>query len=89
MKIGITTGTSTSPAIYEVHLFAADASQAVTSGMTHVSFAVVELRAEPLPDGVNLQQTTISVTNGLLGIQNDESGTSVDAILSPGTLIVN
>ena len=88
LEIGTTSGTSTSPAIYQVHLFAADASQLVTSGMTDILFGVVELKAEPLPDGVLFQQTTIALAVGLLGLQDDENGNPINAMMSPGVLIV-
>ena len=89
VQIGTTSGNSLSPAVYEVHLFAADAAQLVTDGMVEVLFAVVELRAEPLPEGVSSKQTSLRLSKGLLGIQDDDDGTPIDVEMQSGVLVVN
>ena len=89
LEIGATNGTSPSPAIHQVHLFAVDILESVTSGMTNVPFAVIELKAEPLPVGVFSQGTAITISNGLLGTQDDNEGTPVNTVMMPGTLTVD
>jgi hypothetical protein len=66
-----------------------DVAQLVTDEMIDVVFAVVELRAEPLPEGVSSQQTLLRLSNGLLGIQDDFNSVPIDVEMQFGVLVVN
>jgi len=82
-------GRSKFPTVYEVHLSVVDVAQLVTDEMIDVVFAVVELRAEPLPEGVSSQQTLLRLSNGLLGIQDDFNSVPIDVEMQFGVLVVN
>ena len=73
----------------EVHLIAVDLAQLVTDGMEDVPFAVIELLAEPLPEGVSSKQTLLTLSNGDRGIQDDDNGTPIDVTFQSGVLVVN